>query len=99
LQWTEIGRVDGAGTTSQLSTYHFIDAHPNIGANYYRLSQVDFDGTHEFFNLVYAEIEDPKVNCKYYYFNITGQEVNYDFAPPGMYFRLCGETIEKIIKN
>jgi hypothetical protein len=99
LQWTEIGRVDGVGTTSQLSTYHFIDAHPNIGANYYRLSQVDFDGTQEFFNLVYAEISDPRINCKYSYFDIAGQEVNYDFAPPGIYFRLCGETIEKIIKN
>lgn len=44
--WNEIGRVDGNGTTSQTSYYSFVDEMPNEGVNYYRLRQVDFDGSH-----------------------------------------------------
>lgn len=44
--WTEIGRVNGNGTTSQTSYYSFADEIPFQGTNYYRLRQVDFDGSY-----------------------------------------------------
>lgn len=40
-----ISSVAGQGTTSQLSNYSFTDEHPYAGISYYRLKQVDFDGT------------------------------------------------------
>ncbi len=39
-------RVDGQGTTSNVTEYSFNDVNPGIGLSYYRLSQTDFDGTH-----------------------------------------------------
>lgn len=43
--WAEIGRVDAHGTTSQRNTYTFTDPNPAGGVNYYRLLQVDHDGS------------------------------------------------------
>jgi hypothetical protein len=41
----EIGRVTGAGTSHEIQEYRFVDDAPVHGPNYYRLRQVDFDGT------------------------------------------------------
>ncbi len=41
----EIGRIPGRGTTLNSQSYLFIDDQPYSGTNYYRLRQVDFDGT------------------------------------------------------
>jgi hypothetical protein len=40
-----IGRVDAAGESNYTSKYRFIDLFPVEGINYYRLKQVDADGT------------------------------------------------------
>jgi hypothetical protein len=40
-----IGQVKGNGTTNAASNYTFIHTTPSVGINYYRLKQVDFDGT------------------------------------------------------
>lgn len=39
-----IGKVNGAGTTTSIQNYTFMDETPLSGINYYRLKQVDFDG-------------------------------------------------------
>jgi len=44
-QFNEIGRVIGAGTSNTKRTYEFTDDFPFRGTSYYRLRQVDFDGT------------------------------------------------------
>ncbi len=44
-QFNEIGRVTGAGTSTTKRTYAFTDDFPFGGTSYYRLRQVDFDGT------------------------------------------------------
>ncbi|MBD1396618.1 cellulose-binding protein [Pontibacter sp. JH31] len=61
-----IGRVDGAGTTSLSRTYTFDDNEAPAGTNYYRLRQVDFDGTASLsavvaVDLARAEIENMQV--------------------------------------
>jgi hypothetical protein len=40
-----IGSVNGSGNSSSQISYEFIDSQPIKGWNYYRLTQVDFDGT------------------------------------------------------
>lgn len=46
-QWEVIGFVNGHGTTVEAIDYKYIDAQPMPGTNYYRLSQIDFDGNVE----------------------------------------------------
>ncbi|GGF18311.1 T9SS type A sorting domain-containing protein [Hymenobacter cavernae] len=46
--FTAIGKLQGEGTTSSMSNYLFTDRHPVAGLAYYRLRQVDLDGTESF---------------------------------------------------
>ena len=46
--FSEIGQVKGAGTTQEPQSYTFTDERPLAGTNYYRLRQVDYDGTESF---------------------------------------------------
>lgn len=40
-----IGWMEGAGNSSEVQRYQFMDESPSPGRNYYRLFQIDFDGT------------------------------------------------------
>jgi hypothetical protein len=46
--YTDIGMVLGAGTTTQAQSYSYQHDTPARGANYYRLQQVDYDGAFSF---------------------------------------------------
>ncbi|MBX2965512.1 MAG: hypothetical protein KF845_05145 [Cyclobacteriaceae bacterium] len=45
FEFTSIARINGAGTTSQKTDYSMLDEQPLQGLSYYRLKQIDFDGT------------------------------------------------------
>ena len=47
-EFEPIHKVEGAGDSDLLLEYDFVDKNPYTGYNYYRLKQVDFDGTHEY---------------------------------------------------
>lgn len=42
--WESLYSIDGAGTSTLLHSYTFIDKTPYYGINYYRIKQTDFDG-------------------------------------------------------
>lgn len=44
INWTTINEVKGAGTTNYETQYYVMDDNPNIGMNYYRLTQWDING-------------------------------------------------------
>ncbi|WP_367388018.1 hypothetical protein [Lewinella sp. LCG006] len=50
--FTEIGRVAGAGNSNTILPYELEDEQPARGVNYYRLRQVDTDGTTAFSNVI-----------------------------------------------
>jgi carboxypeptidase T len=45
INWEKTAFVDGQGTTSEIQHYSFIDKTPSEGKSYYRLDQIDYDGT------------------------------------------------------
>lgn len=45
INYSSVGQVNGSGTTSSLSTYHFTHYHVTAPVVYYRIKQVDNDGT------------------------------------------------------
>jgi len=47
-----IGFVDGNGTTTEGQNYSFIDKLDKEGKYYYRLKQIDFDGSFSYSNIV-----------------------------------------------
>ena len=46
------GSVFGAGNSQVALNYEFFDMHPYSGTSYYRLKQVDFDGTFTYSDIV-----------------------------------------------
>ncbi len=55
-QFITIGHVNGNGTTSERKHYSFTDVSLEKGKYFYRLKQIDFNGSYEFSNEVFAEI-------------------------------------------
>ncbi|HEX5025463.1 MAG TPA: T9SS type A sorting domain-containing protein, partial [Agriterribacter sp.] len=56
--FTAIARVGAMGNSSNLNTYKYTDESPANGINYYRITQVDFDGKHSS-----TEIKTVKIQC------------------------------------
>jgi len=50
--WFAISFITGNGTTTELSNYSYMDKNPIKGKSYYRLKQIDFDGSFEFSNII-----------------------------------------------
>ncbi|MEM1326680.1 MAG: choice-of-anchor Q domain-containing protein [Bacteroidota bacterium] len=50
-RWTNIGFAKGAGTTLEQQDYKFYDEQPLSGENYYRLKQMNNDGSFEYSNI------------------------------------------------
>ncbi|MBX2843077.1 MAG: T9SS type A sorting domain-containing protein [Flammeovirgaceae bacterium] len=48
----EIAKIVGQGTSYQINKYEFLDNNPEQGNNYYRLKQVDIDGTFSFTEVI-----------------------------------------------
>ncbi|KAA0247219.1 MAG: T9SS C-terminal target domain-containing protein [Chlorobiota bacterium] len=53
--FTEIGFVKGNGTSTVTNSYSFVDTRPLEGAVYYRLKQIDLDGSVSYSNEIMAD--------------------------------------------
>ena len=58
--FSKIGFVPGFGTTTEMKSYSFRISDVEAGINYYRLKQLDFDGTTTIYNSV--EVDGPVPN-------------------------------------
>jgi hypothetical protein len=56
-EFLNIGFVNGYGTTTEPNNYSYVDDNVVPGKYYYRLKQVDFDGTYEYSEIVEVEYE------------------------------------------
>ncbi len=55
--WEKIGYVPGFGTTTEPKSYSFTDGDVTTGTYHYRLKQIDFDASFEYFNEVSVEVD------------------------------------------
>ena len=55
MDWVELDRIDGAGNSTIEINYEVIDKDPYTSYTYYRLSQVNFDGKVEEFEIISIE--------------------------------------------
>ena len=59
INWMTIGFVQGKGTTSEKNYYSFIDNEITSDIQYYRLKQIDFDGSFKYSQVVEVVIGIP----------------------------------------
>ncbi|NUN09668.1 MAG: T9SS type A sorting domain-containing protein [Ignavibacteriaceae bacterium] len=57
--WSALSEISGNGTTSEQSSYSYTDKNLAPGSYYYRLTQVDFDGTRTPYNEISAAVGLP----------------------------------------
>lgn len=62
--WIEIAKIQGAGTSNTERSYSYLDNNLFTGENYYRLKQVDFDGTVTTFKTL-------SINCDKYQYGVA----------------------------
>lgn len=55
-KWFAIGFVEGKGTTIERNQYSYIDKNLSAGKYYYRLKQIDFDGSFNYSNQIEVEL-------------------------------------------
>ena len=63
VNWETIGVVQGADNSTESLSYSFLNNQIGVGVEYYRLEQVDFDGTNSFSNAIhisFSEEDKPK---------------------------------------
>lgn len=77
IDWREIERRPGEGTTSSIYVYQYTDREDCEGIIYYKLKQVDYDGK-------FCEFGPIALSCRkkeeeYYLINLLGQKINNDY--------------------
>ncbi len=83
LQWQNIGKLPGSGNSSSVKQYCFIDKLPFSGLNYYRIRQVDFDGTDSFSSIINLNIDSKNINI---FPNPVRNYLNINLAPGTPYY-------------
>lgn len=95
LIWQKIATIDGNGTTSESINYGYVDEHFRNVLNYYRLTQVDFDGTKETYQTISIDNRlESKELVKIV--NTLGQEVDIDAKGLKLFVYSDGTIVKKM---
>ena len=70
--WKQVQEVQAAGNSTSRIDYDYLDQDPIHGLSYYRLKQIDYDGTEELFETVFVMFRRPRLIKRY---NVLGQDV------------------------
>ena len=57
IRYIDIAKIKGAGNSNLLNQYHYFDNNPYPGINYYRIKQVDFDGSFYYSSIKVIELD------------------------------------------
>jgi hypothetical protein len=96
INWVELGRVNGAGNSNQLTHYEMQDTKP-FTTTYYRLKQTDYNGEYKYFDMIVANGCNEQAEKEYFtmYPNPTNGEMNINSSFEG-FVELYGSLGEKI---
>jgi hypothetical protein len=89
-KFRELGRVQGRGESDQKVSYHFTDLSPHEGQNYYRLKQMDHDGTPSYSTIRVVEVKLAQM-AAYVYPNPASERIllqGIGWGPKSVRYRL-----------
>ena len=79
-EFAEVGKVRSAGNSRQKLEYSFTDDAPLPGVNYYRLKQIDRDGTSEFSKIVAINSQNADAKFVIYPNPSDGENIRLQFS-------------------
>lgn len=96
--WEEITKIVAVGQSTNEESYSYLDYSFNRGVvNYYRLSQTDFDGTREYFQIVSIHNTNTDKNIVKL-INLSGQEID-EINATGVYIEVYDDgTMKKVVR-
>ena len=81
--WVNISFIDGNGTSTESHEYSYVDNGLQSDKYYYRLKQIDFNGSFEYSNVIEAEVNTPvKFELAQNYPNPFNPTTKIDFTIP-----------------
>lgn len=105
-QFYRIGYVEGFGTTSEPQDYSYVDNSVSAGTYYYRLKQIDFNGTFEYFNEVMVDVNGPlgfDLSQNYPNPFNPSTSIAFNIAEPTMVklavYNLLGEKVQNLVNE
>ncbi len=82
-EYQSVGFVEGRGTTSEIQNYSFTDNNVSVGKYYYRLAQVDFDGSVNYTDALEVDVNPPlEFSLSQNYPNPFNPATTIDFTLP-----------------
>ncbi len=102
--WQKIGFVPGFGTTTEPKNYSYFDQSVKSGTYYYRLKQIDFDGSFTYSGVVETEVSLPtEFSLEQNYPNPFNPSTTIRFSLPSdaivkiSIYNLIGEKVADVI--
>jgi hypothetical protein len=82
-EYRTVGFVEGYGTTTEQRSYSYLDQTVEQGVNFYRLKQVDFDGSFSYSDEIEVDVTGPLTfNLDQNYPNPFNPSTNINFSIP-----------------
>ena len=104
--WQKIGYVPGFGTTTEPKSYSYTDQSVTSGTYYYRLKQIDFDGSFTYSDVAEVEVSLPiEFSLEQNYPNPFNPSTSIQFSLPInarvviSIFNLVGEKVAEVVNK
>ncbi len=95
VDWQLVGKINGSGNNTTLKNYTYQDNSNITEITYYRLTQVDYDGSQKIYNLISTDCTGNQYDHMLLYPNPSNNELHIDFNLTQNY----GNGIVKIMDN
>ncbi len=82
VEFAALARIEGKGNSTVMHNYEFVDNNPLKGTSYYRLRQVDFDGTQSYSPVSAVTFNEPLQSAFHVYPNPTDNELFLNVSNP-----------------